>query len=421
MKNVNDLKADRASKLMEQQRLVDLVRKEERELNAEEVTKFDALTAEVDALEAQIERAKVAANLERKQAETFGIVVNGKEKEEKEEMEQRFSFTSAIKNAANGGNFNKAERSIRDEAVEELRASGLNIDGNAFSIPSHMMKRGQSVTNDTGTKGGALVKTDISVVQPLEPNLVIEQLGANIMSGLVGNVSLPTSGSFTLSYVGETDEVSAIDTTFSGPTLKPKRLAGVVEISKQLLNQGSIDVENYIRARLANAVNVAVLKGALNGAGGDAPTGLYSLITTNINATAGAPTWPTIVNLESLIMSADATEQSLAYLSDPMLRGKMKSTAKDAGSGLFLAEGNALNGYRYIASSVVPTLDAGASHPLVFGDWSQMFAGFWGGMSFTVDPYTKASSSQIRIIVEIFNDIAVVNEKAFAINKVMTV
>lgn len=414
MRKLADLQADRASKLTKQEELVKNTA--ERNLNEEETRQFDELQNEINDLDNQIRMAKIQKENEIRMASLAGTPVDEPKKTEKRES---FSFVRAINNVVNKRQLSSIEQELKEAANDELRSSGLSFEGD-FAIPSTMF-RAQTVTGDSGTKGGALVATDISVVQPLEPKLTIQDLGANIMSGLSGNVTLPSSGSFSLSYVAETADVAGIDTTFSGPTLKPKRLAGVVNISKQLLMQGSIDVENYIRQRLENAVNVAVLKGALNGAGGVAPTGLYSLITTNINTTAGAPTWPTIVNLESLIKSSDATEQSLAYLSDPMLRGVMKSTAKDAGSGLFLADGNTLNGYKYIASSVVPTLDSGASHPLVFGDWSQMFAGFWGGMSFTIDPYTLASSSQIRIIVEIFNDVAVTNEKAFAINKVMTV
>ena len=67
------------------------------------------------------------------------------------------------------------------------------------------------------------------------------------------------------------------------------------------------------------------------------------------------------------------------------------------------------------------TLDVGVSHPLIFGDFSQASVGLWGNVSIMVDPYTLASSSKVRLIIEGFSDVAVTNEKAFAINKVLTV
>jgi hypothetical protein len=37
-----------------------------------------------------------------------------------------------------------------------------------------------------------------------------------------------------------------------------------------------------------------------------------------------------------------------------------------------------------------------------------------------VDPYTQAANSNVRLIIEGYSDVAVSNEKAFAVNKVMT-
>ena len=69
----------------------------------------------------------------------------------------------------------------------------------------------------------------------------------------------------------------------------------------------------------------------------------------------------------------------------------------------------------------MPTLDVGASHPVIFGDWNQLTVGYWDNVSIIVDPYTQAASGKVRLIIEGFSDIAVTNEKAFAINKVVTV
>jgi hypothetical protein len=50
-----------------------------------------------------------------------------------------------------------------------------------------------------------------------------------------------------------------------------------------------------------------------------------------------------------------------------------------------------------------------------------MFVGYWGNLSIMVDPYTKASAGKVRLIVDGYSDVQVTNEKAFAINKVLTV
>lgn len=80
-----------------------------------------------------------------------------------------------------------------------------------------------------------------------------------------------------------------------------------------------------------------------------------------------------------------------------------------------------LNGHKHVSSSLVPTLDSGASHPLIFGDFGQATVGFWSGVSFIVDPLTQATKGKTRLIFNIYNDVAVANEKAFAIRKNFTV
>ena len=173
---------------------------------------------------------------------------------------------------------------------------------------------------------------------------------------------------------------------------------------------------------IANGIQNAITSAFINGPGGVAPTGLYTAISTTVQSgSAGAPTWDDVVGLETLIKSANATESNLYYLSDPALMGKLKTTKKDAGSGIFLSEGGLLNGRNHIASTLVPALDIGASHPLIYGDFGQATVGFWTGVSFIVDTLTQATKGKTRLIFNIYNDVAVANEKAFSIRKNLTV
>ncbi|MFD1292639.1 phage major capsid protein [Lutibacter holmesii] len=415
MKSSKQLKEERASKITEQQTLV---RGVEGDLEGENLTRFDNLQSEIDAFAGSIKRAEQFEANERAAASVKGLVINEPVEEPKE---QRFSLLRSLSALANGKPLHADDAAIHERAVEEMRAEGLNIpEGNAISIPGSVM-RAQSVGDDAGAKGGALVGSTPKMVRPLQPVLPIEQLGVNVMSGLVGDVPLPTSGAFSFSYTGETDAVSGSDVDFAGPTLKPKRCSGVVDISKKLLLQSSFNVEEYIIEQINIAYGNAVTLAALNGAGGDAPSGLYSLITSNIDTTAGALSHDTIVALEGLVDAADGTNVNRGYLADTKIRAKAKATKIDAGSGIFLTDGKELNGYNFMASTLVPTLDDGASHPVIFGDWNQLTVGYWGAVSIIVDPYTQAASGKVRLIIEGYSDVALTNEKAFAINKVATV
>jgi HK97 family phage major capsid protein len=420
MKNSVELKQERASVMQAQKDLVNVAKADQnRNFTADENTKFDGFQTQIEALDKDIARAeKFEANEARMSAAGDNLNANPKIDGPKEA--KSFSLLRSLRALASGRSLHEDDAAIHEMAQEEMRASGLDLpEGLAISIPTGVL-RAQTVTGDSGTKGGALVASTPMLVRPLQPVLPIESLGVNVMSGLVGDVPLPTSGTFSFAYGAETATTSGTDVTFSGPTLKPKRCSGVVDISKKLLAQTSFSVEDYIIEQINIAYGNAVTSAALNGSG-EAPTGLYSLITTNINTTASALTHAIAVDLESKVDAADGTNVRRAYLSDTKVKASAKTTKIDAGSGIFLSNGTELNGYPFLATTLMPTLDSGASHPIIFGDWNQLTVGYWDSISIIVDPYTQAASGKVRLIIEGFSDIAVTNEKAFAINKVVTV
>jgi predicted phage gp36 major capsid-like protein len=127
--------------------------------------------------------------------------------------------------------------------------------------------------------------------------------------------------------------------------------------------------------------------------------------------------------LEAAIEAYNIAMASPGYLINTPTKAKLKTTKIDAGSGLFLLNGNTeLNGYPFASTSLVPNgLSKGSAvstlSAMAFGDWSSLLIGQWGGLDITTDPYTLASVGQIRIIIQSFWDSLVQQAKAFAIVK----
>jgi len=417
------LKEKRAEKLTAQETMINARNAkptEERNFSTDEQEAFNRLTNEIDDLDAQIRNAENEEKAELRIAAAKGVAVDPIVEENK--PQERFSVSEAINALIDNRGLNARQKEVREEAMKELRNSGIDLpEGNVVAIPSSMM-RAQTVGGNSGEKGGKLVASIPQMQKPLQPTLRVEALGADVLEGLVGDVPLPTNDAFTFGFVGETETVTATDVNIDGPILKPKRAAGVVDISHKLLKQSGFSVDTYIMDQINNAIDVAITRAALNGAGGNAPTGLYTLITSNVQSgPAAAPEHADLVGLRTLIQSANSTEDTLAYVMDPEMLGKLETTKVDAGSGVFVAQNNKVSGQAYLATTLADTLDAGASHPIIFGDWSQLKVGRWGGVSFIVDPYTKASSGKVRIVFNVYVDVAVANEKAFAIRKNFTV
>ena len=436
MKNSDQLKQERKALVDQMQALNTTIesRTENKGVYSDqETTRFNDLQKQVEQKEAAIERNLI---LEAQQAnrsvdgENFGAPAI-----HKSYKNESFSLLGAIQTRARGEQLKGINGEINERGYGEAKSAGLLND---IGITKHkriflpaeygfQSRNEQSITGNSGADGGALVSTDIRRVAPLTPSIdILQNLGVQVLGGLVGDVSLPTSGLFTFSHVGETEAVNPQKVSFAGPKLRPHRCAGVGAMSNQFLTQTSPDTENYLISLLNNAYGVAVIADFFNGSGtNNKPTGLYNLITSNINTTAGAPTREIITNLKSLIVAENATNVSRAYVSDTELAHKMENVKEDTGSGIFLYNGgDNLRGFNYQQTTIMPTLTDGSSnttHPLIFGDFNQAIVGYFGNLSITVDPYTLASSSRVKIIVEGFDDVAVTNEKAFAINKLLTV
>ncbi|PAM93356.1 hypothetical protein B4N84_18360, partial [Flavobacterium sp. IR1] len=100
-----------------------------------------------------------------------------------------------------------------------------------------------------------------------------------------------------------------------------------------------------------------------------------------------------------------------------------KAIKLDTGSGLFLMDkSNELYGTRTRKTSLIPVLSGAtvSNYPLIYGDFANVYGGFWGGLNFTFDPFTAADSNEVRMIVNVHRDIMAANPQGFAINKKVT-
>lgn len=420
MKKSDKLKQERKAILDAQNVIVQRAKTENREFTPEEQVDLTTKDGEVDALDAKIETAVADEKREARIASMAGAPVGGGEKREVEKMEKRFSISRALGQASKGV-FDGVEKEINEIGMSEMRGlsnDDIEIKLNSLTLPSSMARASQSVTLDNGDKGGQLVGSEPRLVDGFIPKLFLEELGATFMTGLKGNVPLPVPGLFEFDWYDETEDITGADISIKGPVLSPKRAGAGGKISLQLINQSSVDAENLIWGLLRAGAGKCINKAAINGDGLKAPLGLLSMpgVLDSVLATVATdPELKHILELEGLIQAEDATEVSLGYLSNLKLLTALRGIKKDAGSGRFLMEDGKIDGSKTIGSTLVPAL--ASNYPLIYGDWSQMFIGQWGGLNIVVDPYAGAQSGSVVTWLNMFMDVKVANPKAFARNK----
>lgn len=434
MKTSIALKKERTAKIVAQRALADKAIAEKREMTDDENSQFDALQSEVAALAPAIERAEALEQNELMMAGTgatrlAGTGASSSEERELEKVEKRFSINRALRLAQPGKKLDGVEREIHEIGLKQTRDSGVKLtddDASGFSLPISMLSRAtqQTVSQDGGAYGGALVQNAAPViVDPLRPRLFLEDLGATFMTGLQGgDVPLIVASDFAMEFLAEGASITRQKKQYAGPSLSPKRAGGAVEISNRLIMQSSPDVEALIMTGLRNGFSQLLESASINGAGGVAPTGLlsYSGVLTGTSSASASATRALVLELEALIEQNNSTEKSLGFLMSPWLKAILKQLKTDAGSGIFVLQDELLDGFKFVATSLMPALNSGANFPLIFGDFSQMVVGQWGAINIKVNPYSADLEDSVRLTLNTHADMQIANPKAFAKNAWLT-
>lgn len=318
---------------------------------------------------------------------------------------------------------------MHKEAEREAKVNGVSISG--IGIPSMLLRsrrveqRANQVVG-TDSAGGYTVPTElVGFIDALYARLKLSSLGAQKLTGLSGKIDMPT-GEDTMSatWEGEVDTNAVSNKTFGKKSLEAHRLSAYTPISKQLIIQSSLDIENYIKEQLLTATAIAVETAAINGAGSDDPLGVLG--TSGIGSVAGgtnglAPAWSHIVDLETAIYTANADVEGMGYLTTPGIKGYLKKTAIESGdaSKIWPVGTKELNGYKAEVSTLMPsTLDKGTStgvcHAILFGNFKDLVMCQWGGLDVLVDPYSLKYQGLIEIQLDSFHDILVKRAASFA-------
>lgn len=394
------------------------------DMNDEQTRSFDEFTSQIEALDIEITRE------EKREAMVahLGGAGAGKNLSDKEGKEiGSYSFARAIRILADNKTPDGLEGEMHQEGCREFAAIGKDVKG--FTVPMIVLNHqrastGQNIT--TPADGGNLLREDPFVfIEALKNALVLVQMGATFLPGLVGTLPLLKGGSFAASWIAEGSAVSFTKEAFSKATMTPKNLMVAGAISKQTLVQTNNIADKLIRDELINAISQGLQNAAINGAGAPAPTGILG--TSGIGAVIGgdnglAPTWGHIVDLEGKILAANAPQGSIAYLTNSKVVSKLKQTLQAAGVPGFIMSGGYTNGAKVFTTNAVPsTLTKGTSvsvcSAIIAGIWSELFIGLWGGLDLTVDPYTRADYNEIKLVLNQFADVACRNAESFAAMK----
>ena len=347
--------------------------KESRKLTDEEQSQYDSLKNQIAETENEIRELSNKLNKEKKEVRTM----------------ENFSLLKAINDVANNRPLDERSQEVVNAGIAEMRKAGLSYSGQIV-LPIEERSDIQATIATAGQE--AVAEDKLHILEPLRANLVMAAAGANYMTGLVGNVSIPVYSGGNVGWAGEIEAAADGAGTFSEVTLEPKRITAYIDISKQFLIQDSVSAEALIRADIVRAISNKLEATILGDAAGTTkqPEGIFYGADA-LDDTSYATMVGLVKELEEKNVYGD-----IKFIVSPSAKATLKTTAKDAGSGLFVMQNNEIDG--------LPVLSTSACKGIVLGNFADYVIGQWGSIDLTIDPYSQATNGKVRLVVNAYFD-----------------
>ena len=252
---------------------------------------------------------------------------------------------------------------------------------------------GPSVQNalqiGTDSEGGYLVPDEYerTLVQGLEEENVLRSL-CTVIQTSSGDRKIPIVASHgTASWVDEEGTIPESDDSFGQISIGAHKVATMIKVSDELLQDSVFNIENYIAYEFARRIGAAEEEAFITGDGSGKPTGL-------LHATNGAGTGVTTAGatiaadeIFDLVHSIKSVyrKKAVFLLNDSTLKAIRK--LKD-GQGQYLwqpgikeGQPDMLLNYRIVTSPYMPEVEAG-NKVILFGDFKSYWIADRQGRSF---------------------------------------
>ncbi len=350
----------------------------------------------------------------------------------------RFSIVRAI-NAQITGDWSRAGFERECSRATERK---LGRPSQGFFVPEDVLQRGrwqQRTPYAVGAlaTGGAAVATNLlgdQFVNALRNQSQVINAGAQVLSGLVGNVDIPRQTSTTTTYwVPESGAITEAEATFDKVSLRPKTLGALSKMSRLMLLQATPAIELLVRSDMLAQMGLGIDLAALSGLGtGNQPTGVVNTagVASVVMGTNGAAiTLDALVALETALSNSNAPLEGRGYLLNTKTIGTLKNLKSSTGQYLWTdsAPGQRsatplqFNGYPVFStnqarSTLTKGTSSGVCSELFYGAWQELLIGQWGVLEIFVNPYDSTGFTTGDVLVRAMQtiDIAVRHPASFA-------
>jgi HK97 family phage major capsid protein len=293
--------------------------------------------------------------------------------------------------------------------------AGMRRGSREISIPWSALRVGKKrsltrdLTTQTAASGAFTVGTDVSplgIQKSLRPTSVVVKLGVTVIEGLQGSTVLPRiSSGVTPSSGTEIQNLTpSADPSFSASAAGPQRMTVSVTFSKQLLVQagGNASIDAVLSDELCRAISTQIDSQILVGTGvsGQALGILTYPGATSTNTYVAAGGWGQVIGVQKQLEDGFVDAKNACWLISTNTAKIWRTTLRTGNSARYiLDQSSRVNDVDCYVTSFIP----GSSDQTVLADFSQLVLGFWGNsLDIVYDPFTKASTGEIVITVNVY-------------------
>lgn len=396
----------------------------------EQRTKSDELLKELEVVKADILRfEKIEA--EKREVEKSPSYVppanlstsNEGEQREKEKM---FDFSKVLRSVVQGGPLDGSVREMHEEASRRSNGQGsmggINIPLDFWTIAKRN-KQYRDVTAGGSTVGAKYVATEkLSFIDALRNDLVMMNMGAQMLTGLTSNISIPrkTAGA-AVAAAAENTTSTETTPTVDEVTLSPKRITAFTDVSNQAIIQATPDLLALTENDLYMATLIELQRQLIHGAGsGGEMTGL--LATSGIGSVGtAAVTYAVCLAIEEEVAADNAMTGNLGWITNTLVRKFLKSKEEFSSTGMKVwANDNTIDGYPAYATNSVSRVIGGSASALIFGNWSDFIIGQFGAINLQRNVEVKSKEALTEIVIHSWWDCGVRHAESFAADVAIT-
>jgi HK97 family phage major capsid protein len=302
-----------------------------------------------------------------------------------------------------------------EKLVTEHRGLGVGDVAKAMIYgPSNDAER-RALSEGTDSAGGYTVPTRLAsfFIDKLRAAAVVFQAGAQTVPMDSDNLAIARiTGDPTCAWTAENAEISASDPTFDAVTLAPKKLAALVKVSRELL-EDSVNIGAALEAAFVGAMSRELDRALLFGSGSsNQPTGLFNI--SGINSVSMGTNGAAVTNFDNLIDLLLAIKEDNGATPNSFIMAPRTEAAyaklKDSDNNP-LTEPRMTAELRRLVTTAVPIdqTQGSASNAscVLTGDFSKMLVGVRTQMSMHMLNERYAEYDQVGFLVRLRADVAV--------------